>query len=536
MQRFTRRLTPTGSIRSRLLRGFGLILILSSLSGLIAYISLSRVQSTQAVLQRTNRIRHLSLELETSFLLARQQETSFLDRWRVIGFDEARAVHVTANQDNLAEAQARLVDLNALIADDPRGATAMAELQAETLALRPLLETYAVTFDKTVAAIDERSRADGLEQTLQLTADQLETTTITFTNQEFHTLILQIRGNEQSYLNTRQQAHIDTIRLLTRRFISLAESSPIDTTTGSAPVPATEVVAQIETYRRVFTQLVDLDTQVVLNTTTSRDLTNDISAHTDRIVVLTESSLSSAAARLDTINRQSIIGLILAATLAIGLGIVAALRLARQIINPLTQLSQTARMIGAGNFDQMVTITADDEFLIVGEALNAMTGQIRALVGTLEDRVHERTAELEDALVDLRSALAVRDQLHATIRHLSSPVVPILKDVLVMPLVGTIDADRSQQLIESLLAGITHHRPRIVIVDVTGVPLIDEVTAHILVDASLMVRLLGVQLLLVGLRPEHAQTIVSLGVDLTTVATRADLQSGIRYAMEHAGS
>ena len=105
-----------------------------------------------------------------------------------------------------------------------------------------------------------------------------------------------------------------------------------------------------------------------------------------------------------------------------------------------------------------------------------------------------------------------------------------------MPLVGTIDADRSQQLIDSLLAGITHHRPRIVIVDVTGVPLIDEVTARILVDASLMVSLLGVQLLLVGLRPEHAQTIVSLGVDLTTVATRADLQSGIRYAMEHARS
>jgi rsbT co-antagonist protein RsbR len=274
----------------------------------------------------------------------------------------------------------------------------------------------------------------------------------------------------------------------------------------------------------------------VLNTTTSRDVTNDISAHTDRIGVLTESSLSSAAARLDTINRQSIIGLILAATIAIGLGIVAALRLARQIIYPLSQLSQTAQMIGAGNFDQMVTITADDEFLIVGEAFNAMTGQIRTLVGTLEDRVHERTAELEDALVDLRSSLAVRDQLHTTIRHLSSPVVPILKDVLVMPLVGTIDADRSQQLIESLLAGITHHHPRIVIVDVTGVPLIDEVTARTLVDASLMVKLLGVQLLLVGLRPEHAQTIVSLGVDLTTVATRADLQSGIRYAMEHPGS
>ncbi len=150
----------------------------------------------------------------------------------------------------------------------------------------------------------------------------------------------------------------------------------------------------------------------------------------------------------------------------------------------------------------------------------------------LEVRVAERTAELEQALVALRESSNAREQLSETVRELSIPVLPVLKGVLVVPMVGTIDQDRATLLLQSLLQAVERHRARTVILDVTGVPLIDSHVARLLLDAAGAVRLLGAETVLVGLRPELAQTIVGLGMDLTSLVTQADLQSGISYSLQ----
>ena len=102
-----------------------------------------------------------------------------------------------------------------------------------------------------------------------------------------------------------------------------------------------------------------------------------------------------------------------------------------------------------------------------------------------------------------------------------------------MPLIGVIDTERAAMLIESLLRGVEQYRASLVILDVTGVPIIDTQVARTLLDAARAVKLLGTQTMLVGLRPELAQTIVGLGLDLTELSTQADLQSGVRHAMRH---
>jgi rsbT co-antagonist protein RsbR len=123
-------------------------------------------------------------------------------------------------------------------------------------------------------------------------------------------------------------------------------------------------------------------------------------------------------------------------------------------------------------------------------------------------------------------------QLQAAALHeLFTPMIPISDDVVAMPLVGAVDTRRAQQVIEALLQGVAASRARIVILDITGVPLVDTQVANALLHAAQSVRLLGAQVLLTGIRPEVAQTLVGLGVDLGALVTRATLQDGITYAM-----
>jgi len=115
--------------------------------------------------------------------------------------------------------------------------------------------------------------------------------------------------------------------------------------------------------------------------------------------------------------------------------------------------------------------------------------------------------------------------------ELGSPVIPLAEGIIAMPLIGIIDSERAQQLRMALLDGVAAHRARVAIIDITGVPLVDTMVAGTLLQAAKGIRLLGAEPVLTGIRAEVAQTIVSLGLDLTGVVTRATLQEGLTYAI-----
>ena len=151
---------------------------------------------------------------------------------------------------------------------------------------------------------------------------------------------------------------------------------------------------------------------------------------------------------------------------------------------------------------------------------------------TAHARRIDRRGELEQAIAQLGETTSARDLLSASIRDLSCPVVPVLDGILVMPLVGVIDTERAALLLSTLLSATERHRARMVIVDVTGVPIIDTQVARVLLKVASAIHLLGAETVLVGLRPELAQTIIGLGLDLTSLVTRADLQSAVSYALQ----
>ncbi|HLS60761.1 MAG TPA: RsbT co-antagonist protein RsbRA [Virgibacillus sp.] len=118
------------------------------------------------------------------------------------------------------------------------------------------------------------------------------------------------------------------------------------------------------------------------------------------------------------------------------------------------------------------------------------------------------------------------------LQELSAPLIPVMDKITVMPLVGTIDTERAKSIMENILEGVIAHEAEVVLVDITGVPVVDTMVAHHIIQAAEAVRLIGARCILVGIRPEIAQTIVSLGIDLSEFTTKSSLQKGFKTALE----
>jgi rsbT co-antagonist protein RsbR len=123
----------------------------------------------------------------------------------------------------------------------------------------------------------------------------------------------------------------------------------------------------------------------------------------------------------------------------------------------------------------------------------------------------------------------IRQQQDA-IRELSTPVLQIRERILILPIIGVLDEQRANQFTEQLLAGIRAHRAKVVVIDITGVPDVDSEVANHLVQAVDASRLMGASVILTGLSPEIAQTLVTIGVDLGKMNTVGDLQGGVEEA------
>ncbi|MBK9945301.1 MAG: STAS domain-containing protein [Kouleothrix sp.] len=140
-----------------------------------------------------------------------------------------------------------------------------------------------------------------------------------------------------------------------------------------------------------------------------------------------------------------------------------------------------------------------------------------------------------DLIERLEAASANQERLRAAIQELSNPIIPVYNGVLVVPLVGRVDSARAQTLTEALLEAIAREQAEIVLLDITGVAMVDTNVANHLMQTARAASLLGSQVVLVGISAEVAQTLVQLGLDLGRLVTLSNLQSGIEYALAQQG-
>ncbi len=185
------------------------------------------------------------------------------------------------------------------------------------------------------------------------------------------------------------------------------------------------------------------------------------------------------------------------------------------------------RLIGVLDVQSRVEGAFDQDDLLV---LQTLAGQLAVAIENA--RV---VAEMRRLNQNLQETLEMQAHLLETIRELSTPVMPMLKGGILLPLVGHIDSDRAQQIMENLLAAVKKYRARVAVVDITGVSVVDTAVANSLLRAAHGANLIGAEVVLVGMRPEVARTIITLGLDLSGLITAGDLRSGIEYALRQLG-
>lgn len=149
-----------------------------------------------------------------------------------------------------------------------------------------------------------------------------------------------------------------------------------------------------------------------------------------------------------------------------------------------------------------------------------------------KNRLEKEKERLKAEIRRLKDKASERRQ---TIYELTTPVVKIWEDILILPLIGMIDTVRAEQLRKNLLTSIKDNEAAIAIIDVTGVPIIDTEVANRLLRTIKAASLLGTKCLLVGVRPDIAQSMVQLGIELTEVDTFSSLQAGLEAAFNELG-
>jgi rsbT co-antagonist protein RsbR len=155
-------------------------------------------------------------------------------------------------------------------------------------------------------------------------------------------------------------------------------------------------------------------------------------------------------------------------------------------------------------------------------------GRAYRLAGVVQDITDQkREAEERHAMQQ-----QIIDAQREALRQLGAPIIPLGPRALALPLVGTLTPERANQVIEALLRAVSERGAEVMILDVTGVPVVDTDVADGLVRAAQAVRLLGAEVVLTGVQSPVARALVELGVDMGAFVTRADLQSGIAWAAQ----
>jgi rsbT co-antagonist protein RsbR len=227
--------------------------------------------------------------------------------------------------------------------------------------------------------------------------------------------------------------------------------------------------------------------------------------------------------------------------------IIGAIIIGGRLTRPIVNLMVAAERIAAGSLDTRAKAESHDEIGQLALAFNGMAEQLQVSFTTLErtnEELQAANSQLQQEMLEREVMEQERAQLQQevitaqqqAIRELSTPIIPLMEQIIILPLIGTIDSTRARDLTRSLLAGISHHRARVVILDLTGVPAIDGSIAGHLDKTLQAARLKGAQTILTGISEEVAETLTELGIAAawqpSGVRTVSNLQAGLALALK----
>jgi len=194
----------------------------------------------------------------------------------------------------------------------------------------------------------------------------------------------------------------------------------------------------------------------------------------------------------------------------------------------INRIEDVLASVASGDMDARIESETED-------SLSGIEAAIDLLIDDLTDELKKREKmqkEVEDKLSKIQEQQKTIFQQQADLLELSSPVSKVWDNVLILPVIGTLDSQRTQVMMENLLEKIVETGCIIAILDITGVPTVDTQVANHLLKTVTSARLLGAECIISGISPAIAQTIVHLGIDLSSVRTKATLQDAMIFAMK----
>jgi rsbT co-antagonist protein RsbR len=185
-------------------------------------------------------------------------------------------------------------------------------------------------------------------------------------------------------------------------------------------------------------------------------------------------------------------------------------------------------MVSIGEFDteliQIAPNESADEFSVLEAALNIYNQEL----ATARAQNERYIGELEQSKRELQEQLTTIARQQLAIHELSTPTVEVWEDILLLPVIGSLDTQRAQEMTEKLLDRIKQSRSRCIIIDITGVEVVDTTAANSVLKMARASRLLGAMCVLTGVRPEIARTMIELGVGMEGLRTLRTLKDGLR--------
>ena len=185
-------------------------------------------------------------------------------------------------------------------------------------------------------------------------------------------------------------------------------------------------------------------------------------------------------------------------------------------------------MVSIGEYDpQLIQIEPNpqaDEFSVLEAALNIYNQEL----ASARQQNEQYIAEMERSKRKLQEQISTIARQQQAIHELSTPIVEIWEDILLLPIVSSLDSQRAAEMTEKLLERVKASRSRYIIIDITGVELVYTNTANAMLKMTRAARLLGTMCVLTGIRPEIARTMVQLGVELEGIKTMRSLKDGLR--------
>jgi len=191
-------------------------------------------------------------------------------------------------------------------------------------------------------------------------------------------------------------------------------------------------------------------------------------------------------------------------------------------------IEEVLSSVAAGDLDIRIESKVEDDLTGIEEAINIL---IDDLTHELKQSINMQN-ELQEKLKKIQEQQKTIVQQQEDLMELSSPVSKVWDNILILPVIGTLDSQRTQVMMENLLQKIVDTGCTMAILDITGVPTVDTQVANHLLKTTTSARLLGADCIISGISPAIAQTIVHLGIDLSAIRTKATLQDAMIYAMK----